>query len=212
MSALPTEDNAAKFPKIDLQVTVMNKTPSQRGGIVLLVPSLCSSTSLAASSEARERHFRRAILLVKHTLWEGGNVLCHCMAGRHRGASGVLVFKAIMEGGDIEVHKVRRQDRNLSAWMEETVQNTHLGSAPPLPSRLLWPPSSLCYTWRRRAAAPSASTRPLLGNCGTRFEPLTSWKLLPGGALRAKDASAWQAPNGSRESELCSPDFPFLHS
>ena len=111
----------------------MNKTPSQRQFDI-------------TSSEARERHFRRSFVLVKHTLWEGGNVLCHCMAGRHRGASGALMFKAIMEGGtleeadravrevrDIEVHKARRQDRNLSAWMEETVQKARLGSAPPLP-------------------------------------------------------------------------------
>ena len=68
------------------------------------------------------------------------------MAGRHRGASAAVMFKAIMEGGtleeadravrelrDIEVHKVRRQDRNLSAWMEETVQKARLGSAPPVP-------------------------------------------------------------------------------
>ena len=64
------------------------------------------------------------------------------MAGRHRRASGALVFKAIMEGGTLEeaeelrhikVHKMRRQDRNLSAWMEGTVQKARLGSAPPLP-------------------------------------------------------------------------------
>ena len=134
MSALPTAANVTRFPEIDLQITVMNKTPSQRGGIVL--PDALPLQFDITSSEARERHFRRAFPLVKHTLWEGGNVLCHCMAGRHRGASAAVMFKAIMEGGTLEEadRAVRDlKDRNLSAWMEETVQKARLGSAPPVP-------------------------------------------------------------------------------
>ena len=35
--------------------------------------------------------------------------------------------------------------------------------------------------------------------CGTRLEPLTSWKPSHGGALRATDASAWQVARRSQE-------------
>ena len=48
----------------------------------------------------------------------------HCMASRHRGASGEAVLRAIL------------QRKDLSQWMMRVVRATKLGAAPPFFSGL----------------------------------------------------------------------------
>ena len=84
------------FPDIALQITAMAQDPVARGGIVLP----------GGFAPPMKHHFRKAgaglLLLVKHTLWEGQNVLAHCMAGRHWGASAGAVLRSIMSGDSLE--------------------------------------------------------------------------------------------------------------
>ena len=141
----------------------------------------------AATADPKMRNSVQGVQLAGPT---NRNVLCHCMAGRHRGASG-----AILQCGSLGTSRstrcAARTATLVPGWRRQSRTEGALGLRATSASRL-------------------CGHRALYG--GIRFEPLTSWKPSHGGALRAKDASAWQAPNGSRESELCSPDFPFLHS
>ncbi|CAE7241463.1 clpC [Symbiodinium natans] len=144
LSALPTQDNRANFPVVDLQVTAMEKSAPARKGINL--PNALVRQFNVTSSYGRDEAFAELFPLIKHTLWEGRHVLIHCIAGRHRGGSTAVTCRAILMGEslrdaeehvralrDIELHKVRWQNRSIAEWMEKAVRRTNLGAAPPVP-------------------------------------------------------------------------------
>ncbi|CAE7301108.1 unnamed protein product [Symbiodinium sp. KB8] len=98
------------------------------------------------------------LFLVKHTLWEGQNVLAHCMAGRHWGASAGAVLLSIMSGDslegserkiqerrDIELWQIRNENKDLAEWMLRVVRVTKLGAAPPLPVAYVATQTSLLH-------------------------------------------------------------------
>ncbi|CAE7891534.1 unnamed protein product, partial [Symbiodinium necroappetens] len=84
LSGLPTAATAQYFPKVSLQVTCFDKSPEQRGGVLL--PGALG-IKLDFKSKDREEAFQHAFDLTKNSLWSGEHVLFHCMAGRHRAAT-----------------------------------------------------------------------------------------------------------------------------
>ncbi|CAE7730172.1 unnamed protein product [Symbiodinium sp. CCMP2592] len=106
----------------------------------------------------RETDFQSLLPLVRATLLEGQNVVTHCMAGRHRGAAAGTVLRAVLSGEslddceafiqarrDIELNRIRRENRDLAEWMLRAARTTRLGPPPPLPVAFVATNTSLMH-------------------------------------------------------------------
>ena len=70
------------------------------GGVTL--PGAQLMTFAAAYSQERSEQWTDVWPAVKHTVWNGDNVLIHCIKGRHRGAYLGVLCRALLAGETIE--------------------------------------------------------------------------------------------------------------
>ena len=202
LGALPTEANKDKFPPVALQITVMAQHPWSRGGVVL--PGALHRQWQITSGSHREREFQSLWPLVKHTLWEGQQVLAHCMAGRHRGASAAEVLRSLLSGEsleaseaaiqsqrDIELWQVRRQNKDLAEWMLRVVRVTKLGTASPLPVAYVATENSLLHCQHKNAKGARKLSSPM--RTSDKFEAF-AWLGESCTQCFSMAGAKWQAP------------------
>ena len=146
LSGLPTAATAQYFPKVSLQVTCFDKSPEQRGGVLL--PGALG-IRLDFKSRDREDAFHHAFDLTKNSLWSGEHVLFHCMAGRHRAATyagltrSLLAFESLPDAlqhlksvRNVEPEKVL-SERGVGDFVHRMRRTISLGRAAPVPTAYL---------------------------------------------------------------------------
>ena len=68
----------------------------------MTLPGAKLMTFAAAYSQERNEQWTDVWPAVKHTVWNGDNVLIHCIKGRHRGAYLGVLSRALLAGESIE--------------------------------------------------------------------------------------------------------------
>ena len=100
---------AHKFPSVTLQICCFPHGPESREGVTL--PGAQGMTFAAAYSYERSQLWTDVWPAVKNTMWNGDNVLIHCIKGRHRGAFLVVLCRALLAGESVETANKYIQDR-----------------------------------------------------------------------------------------------------
>ncbi|CAE7752814.1 unnamed protein product [Symbiodinium sp. CCMP2592] len=104
LSGLPLRETSGQFPTIHLQITCMDRTPEQRGGIALCSRNLLFNVS---ARQSREEEWLRETQ-------EEAN-------------------QAILRVRQIEVDRAIQQDRSLGSWLAGAVRNTRVPPTPVQP-------------------------------------------------------------------------------
>ena len=128
LAGLPIQQTVRKFPTMALQICCFPHGPET-----------------AAYSYERSEQWTDVWPAVKNTVWNGDNVLIHCIKGRHRGAFLAVLCRALLAGESTEtankyiearrgteLHKVLK-DQGKGKWLQKARQETVVGTMHPEP-------------------------------------------------------------------------------
>ena len=144
LAGLPTTENMGAFPPCDIQVNYMQEMVSTRGGAAL--PGALQLQIALTDPRRRDAQWRECWPVIRQTLYTGGTVVGHCMAGRHRAATGqalVLSLVADVPFGEaqamvgklrqVQIYKVLPQNQ-VGDWIRQVRRNSTTGVVWPTPS------------------------------------------------------------------------------
>ena len=148
LAGLPTKDTASSFPRCDIQLNWMQQAVAARGGVAL--PGALHLQISITDSTSRDDQWREAWPVIRQTLFTGGSVLGHCMAGRHRAATGQSLLLALVDNisfeeaqrcvsrlRDVEIYKAMAQG-TVAKWVRYTRKNSMSGKVWPSPRAFIF--------------------------------------------------------------------------
>ncbi|CAE7538614.1 unnamed protein product [Symbiodinium sp. CCMP2592] len=94
LSGMPTAETLHAYPRCDLQLSWLTESLTSRGGAI--IPGALQMQVAITDARSRDRQWKECWPVIRQTLVSGGSVLGHCVAGRHRAATGQALLLALL--------------------------------------------------------------------------------------------------------------------
>ncbi|CAE7812806.1 unnamed protein product [Symbiodinium sp. CCMP2592] len=100
LSGMPTAETLHAYPRCDLQLSWLTESLTSRGGAI--IPGALQMQVAITDARSRDRQWKECWPVIRQTLVSGGSVVGHCVAGRHRAATGQALLLALLTDAPFE--------------------------------------------------------------------------------------------------------------
>ncbi|CAE7396468.1 unnamed protein product [Symbiodinium sp. CCMP2592] len=123
LSGMPTAETLHAYPRCDLQLSWLTESLTSRGGAI--IPGALQMQVAITDARSRDRQWKECRPVIRQTLVSGGSVLGHCVAGRHRAATGQALLLALLT--DVPFEQAQATVGTIAQWVRHIRRTAVVG-------------------------------------------------------------------------------------